>query len=228
MKLDYKPLYDAKINCIGDLNQLLDSPDGRAFGVPNASQMIRAMMRIDVKRCPEASREVLKECKNRLQHLAAGPLLYRVLELVDPEIDERVWLDELVDIMSVAYNHRSRAEIGIRAYLPLVPAGMLRFLEFRKSPNIEYFADKIVGETRTRLAKDILSHPTPQKGLDLKPMNTLLRQSIERTTDLTSWMKKNVPPHARKAMFDNTGYQEIIDLLGRDDRGKALEDVMGL
>jgi hypothetical protein len=228
MKLDFNVLYDPRIKCTADMNDLLDSPEGRAFGAPNASQMVRAMIRIDIEKVPEASREVLLECKLRQQHFAAGPLLYRLLELVDPEVDERVWLDELVDIMSVAYNYKSRNGFGLRTYLPSVPMGMIDFLTFRKSPNIQYFADKIIAETRSPLAKDLLCHPQPVKNIDLHPMYALLRQTIERNTDLTSWVKKSVPPHARKAMFDNTGYQEIIETLSKAERGKALEDVLGL
>jgi hypothetical protein len=229
MKLDFNVLYDPRIKYAGDMIELLDSAEGRSsLGVSGGGQMTKALMRLDIESRPEASREVLMECKTRPQHLATGPLLYRILQLVDPEIDERVWIDELVQIMSVAYNYKTRSVIGLRQYLPMVPTGMFSFLEFRKSPNIEYFADEIIKNKNGRLARDVLCNPLPQRGLDRSQMHALLRQSIERNTDLQSWVKKTVPPHARKPMYDNTGFQELIEMLPRMERGKALEDAMGL
>lgn len=229
MQLDFNVLYDPRIKYTGDMIELLNSAEGRSsFGVTGGGQMTKALMRLDIENRPEASREVLRECKTRPQHLATGPILYRILELADPEMDERAWIDELVQIMSVAYNHKTRSDIGLRHYLPMLPAGMFSFLEFRKSPNVEYFADEIIKNTNGRLARDVLCNPMPQPGLDRRPMHALLRQSIERNTDLQSWVKKTVPPHVRKSMYDNTGFQELIEMLPRMDRGKALEDALGL
>lgn len=228
MKLNFEILYDPKVTCSGDLMELLNSLDKRDyFGVPNASQMVRALMRIDVQEKPDASRAVLQECRGRTQHLAAGALLYRILELieVEPVMDERPCIDEMVEIMEVAYNNKNAGKM--RAFTPLVALGMLQFMEFRKSPNIQYFADSILN-SKSSLAWNLLCHAVEQKDIDLHPMYAMVREAIERKADFKSWMVKTVPPHARKHGYRNTGYREILEVMPKADRGEALGDALGL
>jgi hypothetical protein len=230
--LNFSALYDPRITDHTDLTHFLGGFDGAAFGSLNGLMVLRALQRIDTKN-PEKARLCALELPFIIQHFAVGALLFRGRELENPEISERSLIDAAITLMRAVY---SKLPGELRARTPLVAAGMLAFLEFKKSKNIDYFADQIIGRSGNNksLACILLSHADIKPGLgenlkvDLHPLYATLRQAIKRQIDLKSWILKNIPADARLRAHANTGFEEIIETMPRADRGKALEDVLGL
>jgi hypothetical protein len=230
--LNFWALYDPRIKDKDDLTHFLGGFDGVAFGSLNGLTVFRALQRIDMTNVVK-SRLILNEFTYPIQHFAVGAVLCRTRELENPGIDERIMIDEVVKLMTTVYGKAS-AQPGVQK--PLVAAGMLALLDFKKSTNIDYFADQIIGLPggKKSLGWSLLSHKDISQGLggklsvDFQPTYAVIRTAIERQMDLKSWILKKMPPEARRIAFSNTGFQEIIATIPKADRGKTLEDALGL
>lgn len=159
----------------------------------------------------------------------AAIAVYRVLEL-DAKGDDLQKVDRTLQFLLALTKSQSPKLQGLAA--PLT-AEFFDFLAMRENHNaIAHASTRLVGwassaETRESLNL-ILAPKVSLGGAGKTCLFDELKATIEKEKDFSQWVEDNIPSRLRLRAYQNTGFQEIRTLATRKQRGKILEDDLGM
>lgn len=160
----------------------------------------------------------------------AAIALYRVLELSDGNLEDSERVDLTLDFLKALTGSGSPKLQGLAA--PLA-AEFFDFLKMRKNQEaIVHAASKIIGWANDPDSQKalllILAPKVSLAGAGETYLFDELREAIERNADFSGWLEENIPPRLRLRAYQSTGFPELRTLATRKQRGKILEDDLGM
>ena len=160
----------------------------------------------------------------------AAIALYRVLELEDLIHPDSERVDHTLEFLKSLTKSKSPKLQSLAA--PLA-AEFFDFLKMRKNQEaIAHAASKIIGwandHDSQRALHLIVAPKVSLAGAGETCLFVELREAIERNADFSGWLEESLPPRLRLRAFQSTGFPELRKLATRNQRGKILEDDLGM
>lgn len=223
----FSEMHQERIICEPDLMSVVKKADGDHPG-QLFDRFYRDLKRVDPVARPADTASILSRYQSVFIHSMMGPFTMRMTELLGSIPDESSRIDHVIEMLE-AYV-KNPAHSGIRHYAVCATAGAFNYLAFKQSSHLSYLADRIISRVNDNPAfvRALLCPGETSEKAEDDVMLDQLRSSIERQSDLTSWVKKNIPSKYRSQMRAFTKWPEVIQAMTRSSRGRTLEDELGM
>lgn len=157
-------------------------------------------------------------------------VLFRVLEIHEPENDDKARIDSVIKLISEFSDKASPKLSGMTA---AVTADIFDFLALRNNTDaLTYLSDELVKAASTEAGlRTIQLIMAPKTALDSSVSITLypeLRKAVERHGDFMEWFKAHIPTRLMLRAYESTQFDEAKLTASRKDRGKMLEMELGI
>jgi hypothetical protein len=228
MKFD--GICDESIKTPTDLLRFLLTPRSKEFSDTELRTVFKAVNLVDLKYRDDARGMMVAILSSKNPGFEATGVIYlRLCELNNPGITEHERLLQGVDLV------RCMTEVShpvLNSKILAVATGIYNFLVFRQPDHVELFTDTIIavpeGDNKNRMVVPMLGWKNTLKTINSQPFLDALYRSIERQGDVKEWIKKNIPAKLRITALEVTGFKEFLETSGKADKGKFLEDQLGL
>jgi hypothetical protein len=229
MKFD--GICDESIKTPTDLLRFLLTPRSKEFSDTELRTVYKAISLVDLKEQRDNARGMMLSIQSSKNpgYEAAGVIYLRLCELKNPGMTEQDRLLQAIDLV------RCMTEIShpvLNSKILSVATGIYNFLAFRQPDHVELFTDSIIAvpenDNRNRMVVKMVGGNPTNPTINTKPFRDALYKSIERKGDVKDWIKRNIPPRLRVAASEVTGFKEFLQTMGKADKGKFLEDQLGL
>lgn len=160
----------------------------------------------------------------------AAIALYRVLELEGANGEDPEIVDKTLDFLKALTRSSSPK---LQSLASPLAAELFDFLEMRENhAAIAHAATVIIGwavEPESQRSLHLIL--APKISLEHAGKTCIfdyLRSTIERDTDFSNWVEQNLPSSLRLRAYKSTGFVELRALATRKQRGRILEDDLGM
>lgn len=157
-------------------------------------------------------------------------VLFRVLELHKPEDTDKARIDSVIQLINEFSYKASPKLSGLTA---AVAADIFDFLALRNNNEaLTYLSDELIKNAATEEGLNTIQLIlAPKTALDSSVGTTLypeLRKAVERQGDFMEWFKAHIPRRLMLRAYESTQFDEAKLTASRKDRGKMLEQELGL
>jgi hypothetical protein len=157
-------------------------------------------------------------------------VLFRILEIHKPEDNDKARIDSVIELINEFSYKASPKLSGLTA---AVTADIFDFLALRNNTEaLTYLADELVKAAETEAGLHTIQLIlAPKEALDSSVSSTLypeLRKAVERHGDFKAWFEAHVPTRLKLRAYQSTQFDEAKSTATKKQRGRILEDELGL
>jgi hypothetical protein len=225
MKFD--DICDSRISKPTDLLSYLISNQAKEFSTVDLRTVFKAINLVDLRYRDDVRGMLMAiQSSKKPGFEAAGVVYLRLAELRNPELPSLERNRQAVDLMTCMVE---KSHTTLNARVLAVATGIYDYLAYREPALAQYFADDLIAcaETNPHMALALMTKPNDQD-IDPQPFYSSLYQAIGKSGDVKTWIKQKIPARLRQIAANNTGFKEFLQTMGKADKGKFLENQLGL